>query len=304
MRLFKHFAVGVVLGLFLAAPAAAQNIDFTGSWVPLYHEDGPERIPGPELFDYLGLPINDAARMRADTYDSNRISAVTEYQCRQHTADYGMRGLANLRITSDIDPLTQQVQAIRTRINFHDAERIIYLDGREHPPAEAPHSWSGFSTGVWNGNQLTITTTHLKAYYIRRNGVPASDKRTLIEHWMRHGDLLTVVTIVNDQVFLTEPLVRSQTWSLDPGQRFGSNWCDYVPEVVREPGQVPHYLPGTNPYLTEFADWYGIPVEATRGGAETMYPEYRMKLKQTFSTLDRCTRYCTCFNGTGGCPLQ
>ena len=37
-----------------------------------------------ELGDYLGLPVNDAARLRADSYDADRISAVSEYQCRQH----------------------------------------------------------------------------------------------------------------------------------------------------------------------------------------------------------------------------
>ena len=37
-------------------------------------------------------------------------------------------------------------------------------------------------------------------------------------------------------------------------------------------------MPGTNEWLTEFATKYGIPVEATRGGAETMYPEYQLKL--------------------------
>ena len=143
---------------------------------------------------------------------------------------------------------------------------------------------------------LTITTTHLKAYYIRRNGIPASDRRTATEHWVRHGDFLTVVTIIDDPVFLTENLVRSQSWALDPGQRMGSNWCDYGAELPLGDGVVPHYLPGTNPYLKEFAEWYGLPYDATRGGAETMYPEYRRKLKQTFSTLDRCARYCRCFN--------
>jgi len=37
-------------------------------------------------------------------------------------------------------------------------------------------------------------------------------------------------------------------------------------------------LPGTNRYLTEFAARWRVPVEATRGGAETMYPEYQRKL--------------------------
>jgi hypothetical protein len=299
--------VAVLAAVLLAAAggrASAQEIDFTGSWVPIFHEDGPERLPGPELFDYLGLPINDAARMRADVYDGDRISAVSEYQCRQHASDYGMRGLANMRIVTDYDPLTQRMSAIHTRINFHDAERTIYLDGRPHPPAEAPHSWAGFSTGSYDGNMLTIRTTHLKAYYFRRNGVPASDKRTATEHWVRHGDILTVVTIIEDPVFLTERLVRSQSWALDPSQRFGSNWCDYAAELPITERLVPHWLPGTNPYLAEFAGWYGIPVEATRGGAETMYPEYRQKLKQTFSTLDRCTRYCTCFNANSGCDIR
>ena len=162
----------------------------------------------------------------------------------------------------------------------------------------------GFSTGIWNGNRLTIRTTHLKAYYIRRNGVPASDTRTLTEHWVRHGDFLTVVTIVEDPVFMTERLVRSQSWALDPGQRMGSNWCDYAPELPLGAGVVPHYLPGANPYLKEFSEWYGLPFEATRGGAETMYPEYRKTLKQTWSTLDRCGRYCTCMNVGAGCPVK
>lgn len=296
--------MAIGLAALLAVPARAQEIDFTGSWVPIYHEDGPERIPGPELFDYLGLPINDAARLRAESYDADRISTVVEYQCRQHAADYGMRGLANMRITTEFDPLTQRMSAIHTRINFQDAERTIHLDGRPHPPVEAAHSWSGFSTGVWNGNMLTIRTTHLKAYYLRRNGVPSSDRRTLTEHWVRHGDILTVVTMIDDPVFLTERLVRSQSWALDPGQRFGSNWCDYAQELPTDANVVRHWLPGTNPYVREFADWYGLPVEATRGGAETMYPEYRLKLKQTFSTLDRCERYCTCFNANAGCNLR
>jgi hypothetical protein len=42
---------------------------------------------------------------------------------------------------------------------------------------------------------------------------------------------------------------------------------------------VPHYLPGQNPYLTEFAAQHGLPVEPTRGGAQTMYPEYMQKVK-------------------------
>jgi hypothetical protein len=55
--------------------------------------------------------------------------------------------------------------------------------------------------------------------------------------------------------------------------------------VDRSKDEVPHYLPGQNSFVFEFAARHGIPVEATRGGAETMYPEY-MKRLRTLATRD------------------
>jgi hypothetical protein len=46
---------------------------------------------------------------------------------------------------------------------------------------------------------------------------------------------------------------------------------------------VPHYLPGENPFVEEYADKYGLPVDATLGGAKTMYPEYQKKLSDWFA---------------------
>ena len=42
-----------------------------------------------------------------------------------------------------------------------------------------------------------------------------------------------------------------------------------------------HHLPGANPYLTEFAGRHGLPVDAARGGAATMYPEYLARIGGT-----------------------
>jgi hypothetical protein len=55
--------------------------------------------------------------------------------------------------------------------------------------------------------------------------------------------------------------------------------CQGDEEVLHEPGWVPHFLPGENPFLEEFAAKVGLPVEPTRGGAQTMYPEYAQKVK-------------------------
>ena len=283
------FLLGAAL---VAAPLDAQ-VDFTGEWAPLYHEDGPERGPGPELADYTEMPINDAARMQADSYDADRISVVEEYQCRPHGADYGLRGLGQVRIWRDIDPASQRVIAFHMHFLAWDSERTIYLDERPHPPADTLHTFQGFSTGVWEGNMLTVTTTHLKTNYLRRNGLPRSDQATLTEHWTRHGEYLTITTLIEDPVFLTEPLVRSDNWYLDPGQHIGIFGCEYAAEVPRPAGTVPHHLPGTNPNLKEFANWYGLPFEATRGGAETLYPEYRSKITP-YHPPAQCTRYCHC----------
>jgi hypothetical protein len=72
-------------------------------------------------------------------------------------------------------------------------------------------------------------------------------------------------------------------------------YCEYVPEVPHETGAVPNHLPGTNPFLHEVADWYGIPYEAVRGGAKTIYPEYKQTMtKPENPPPARCERFCVC----------
>lgn len=262
--------------LLFALPVFAQ-VDFSGEWAPRFHEDQPERVPGPELGDYLGLPINDAARTRAYSWEASLLT-LPEWQCRPHSADYIWRGPSPVRIWKEVNPLTRQTTAFHAEW-LRSIDRPIYLDGRPHPPEEAAHTWAGFSTAKWEGDMLTIFTDHLKEGYIRRNGVPRSDQATLIEHWMRHGDFLTVVTIVTDHVYLTDPFIRSTDYQLDLHQQNPPYPCEVVQEVERPKGAVPHHLPGTNTFLGEFPAKHGLPEQAAMGGAETMYPEYRKKLK-------------------------
>ena len=112
-------------GLFAQAFALPPQVDISGEWAARIHEDQPHRGPGAELGDYTGIPINDAARLRADSYDADRLSVVSEYECRPHGADYSMRGLTNLRIDAIHDPVTQRVVALHTRMGFQEMERTI-----------------------------------------------------------------------------------------------------------------------------------------------------------------------------------
>jgi hypothetical protein len=269
------YAAAAVVALS-AAPLFAQ-MDLSGSWGQRFHEDLPERGAGPEIGDYLGLPINDAARLRADSWDASKWT-ILERQCEVHPADYGPRGPASMRIWSDVDPISQDVLAWHTTIMWGLPTRTIYMDGRAHPSANAQHSWQGFSTGEWEGDKLKVTTSHLKEGWARRNGVPRSEKATLVEYFVRHGEYLTLVTMVQDPVYLTEPFVRTSNWVADPGFHLSPFSCIPTVEIERPRGFVPHHLPGTNAYLGEFAEKHGLPLEAARGGAGTMYPEYAQRV--------------------------
>jgi len=273
----------VALAALVSATPARAQADMDGTWQPRYHEDQPERIPGPELKDYLGLPINDAARQFADSWDPGRI-ALPEEQCRVHVSPYIYRGPTNLRIWEDKQPKTQDVVAIKHYHSTYEQTRTIYMDGRPHPGPNAAHTWMGFSTGRWDGDMLIIETTHLKQGWVRRNGLPMSDQAHMTEYWVRNGDLLTQIVMLFDPVYLTEPLVKSTEFVRSPRELPAQTWlwvCDPVVEIAtRDEGAVPAYLPGEHPFENEFDQRHGIPHIATRGGAATMYPEFQDVVKQ------------------------
>jgi hypothetical protein len=100
----------------------------------------------------------------------------------------------------------------------------------------------------------------------------------MAEYFIRHGDYFTLVTIVRDPAYLTERDIRTSHWVLDLGFALTPSHCIPSIEVEHPRSWVPHRLPGTNKFLKEYAETYGIPYEAARGGAETMYPEYELKL--------------------------
>ena len=270
------FGFALLTMAVFSSPALAQ-IDLSGEWAPQYHEDMPERLAGPEIGDYAGLPINDAARMMADAWNAD-IHSVPEHQCKPHPADYSPRGPAALQIWKEVDPASRQVIAFRTHIQWQAPERWIYMDGRPHPDEFAAHTWQGFSTGEWLGQVLKVTTTHLKKGWIRRNGVPRSDQADLTEYLWRHGDTLTWTVIINDPLYLTEPFIRSSDFRWNPGQNVGNYPCQIVTELDHEQGWVPHWLPGENPNLDLYSKTNDVIQEAARGGPATMLPDMRKKV--------------------------
>jgi len=272
------FAVAVTMLVFIPSSVFAQ-VDISGQWDTKRHEDAPERGPGPEIGDYTGLPINAEARSRADTWDAEKWTQP-EHECEPHPADYGARGGGNMTTWHEMDPLTLEIRAWHTEMTWMQPKRTIYMDGRAHPPEDAVHTWQGFSTGQWVADMLKVTTTHLKEGWIRRNGIPRSENATLVEYYIRHGNYFTLVTVVKDPVYLTEPFIRTSNFVLNLGYQPNTSTCIPSVEIEHPKGWVAFHLPGENPFLNEYSVKYGIPIEAARGGADTMYPEYRAKMKR------------------------
>ncbi|MGE0445405.1 MAG: hypothetical protein AB7P99_09260 [Vicinamibacterales bacterium] len=288
----KHALVIPLAVLALAAPAAAQTptraigpvIDILGMWngSPGTLEEQPLRgDPGVEVGEFVGMPINEAARSHANSWQPTWAS-LPEWQNRPHPITYSMRAPSgNFRMTAEVDPVYQNIIAYKVDGLFGRADRIIYMDGRPRPSKYAEHKYQGFSLGAWENGVLKVVTTHIKFAFIHRNGMPTSPYAVVTEYFVPHGtDLMSHFYVVDDPIYLTEPLIRTTTYRRNPTQNVGRSLPFEVVEELAtlERGEVPAYPFGTK--RTDYSEARGIPLEAAQGGAETMYPEYQKRLQE------------------------
>ena len=216
--------VGTILSLSVATLAqrqpatpptarAAAPIDLTGYWVSVVTEDWLYRMVTPAKGDYASVPLNGDGRKAADAWDPARDEAAGN-QCKAYGAGAIMRVPGRLHITWQ-DETTLRVETdsgMQTRL-FHFAAATGVGGG-----------WQGVSSALWEvpagargvlpGAGLRVTTTKMKAGYLRKNGVPYSANAQVTEYYDRvnEGDgdsWLIVKTIVDDPVFLTVPFVTS-----------------------------------------------------------------------------------------------
>ena len=254
-------------------------VDISGDWTVVTHEDQPHYAPGPELGDYTGLPINAAERQRAESWDAS-IESQPERQAHAHPIQYITNNRGPNRILKILDPVTQVHVAYTLAGSYGRADRVVWLDGRPHPSDYSEHTVDGFSTGVWDGGALVVTTTHLRDGYIRRNGVILSPYEKMVEHFIRHGLYMSVVMWIDDPIYLDEPEIRTYTEVWNPaGNLVSGEPFQAVDELGSKPlGWVPFFQLGTK--HSEFAEARGLPFEVTQGGAVTMYPEYQLRVQQ------------------------
>jgi hypothetical protein len=205
---------------------AAAPIDLTGYWVSIIVDEWRFRVD-PQKGDVPYLPINPAARRIAMAWDPAKDEAEGN-QCKAYGAVGVMQRPGRLHITWDDD------NSLKMETDSGSQTRVLHFGGA--PPQSGEATWQGYSVASWQmpggGRRgapppgprtglLKIVTTNLKPGYIRKNGVPYSDKAVLTEfiNLLRGADTDTYIVDtaeVEDATYLMQPFVRSYQFKKQP----------------------------------------------------------------------------------------
>jgi hypothetical protein len=207
---------------------AAAPIDLTGYWVAVISEDWRWRMVTPAKGDYASIPLNQAGKDRADTWDPARDESAGE-PCKSYGAPGLMRAPTRLHITWRDD------RTLEVETDYGMQTRLLHFAPGK--PAGGAPSLQGDSAAQWevtpagrggpppSGN-LKVVTRNLRPGYLRKNGVPYGANTTLTEYWdllrAPAGEpLLVITTVVNDPEHLQREWLTSLNFRKEPN---GAKW--------------------------------------------------------------------------------
>jgi len=212
----------------VSAPAASARasapIDLTGYWVSYVTENWRYRMVTPAKGEYRRIPVSPAAIPIINQWDPAADERAGE-QCRSYGAAAIMSVPTRLHIT------WQDENTLRIDTDAGKQTRLLRFARRD--AASARPTWQGESSATWQGvsdgdggSSLRVETKHMRAGYLRKNGVPYSDRATMTEHLdvaplPDGGRLLLVTSVVEDPVYLNGPYIVSPHFKKEPD---GSKW--------------------------------------------------------------------------------
>ena len=232
MRLAFAFAALALV----AAPAAAEP-DLSGFWNLSFDNGDPpadmmaELPPNTVLIkdtgvvefprdEYGGLKLKPEALAHAQAWDPADDLTISRV-CLPPSIVYAIQGPFPFEVY-------QTPQLIVFKYEYFDQTRLIFMDGRGHPPADAPHSKMGHSIGHWEGDELVVDTTHISASTITNNGLDHSDQIHMVERYRLSpdGKRLIATQWFEDPATLDNNGARFIQWSKQPGQYVYPYECD------------------------------------------------------------------------------
>ena len=124
-------------------------------------------------------------------------------------------------------------EAVVFELDWMGARRVVYIDGRGHPPDLEP-SLLGHSVGRWEADALVVDTIGF-AEHPEGMGfeVPSSPVKRISERFALSPDRrhLDYEITVDDAEYLSAPVTHRAQWAYRPGQRPSGIACD--PSVAR-----------------------------------------------------------------------
>jgi hypothetical protein len=214
-----------------ATPRSAAPIDLTGYWVSVITQDWRWRMVAPARGDYGSIPITLEAKKVGDAWDPAKDDTAGE-QCKAYGAPAIMAVPTHLHITWQDD------KTLKVETDAGMQTRLFHFGSWQPPRAKA--SWQGESVAAWEsgrrgegprGGSLKVVTTNLRAGYLRKNGVPYSEKAVLTEYWdlgsERNGDQwITITSLVDDPQYLRMTYVTALQFRKEPdGGRWDPQAC-------------------------------------------------------------------------------
>jgi len=210
-----------------SAPSArdAAPIDLTGYWVSYVTENWRYRMVTPAKGEYRRIPASPAAVPIINAWDPAADERAGN-QCKSYGAGAIMNVPGRLHIT------WQDANTLRIDTDAGTQTRLLRFTASASSK-ETRATWQGESTARWEsvpgpdkGGNLSVVTTNMRAGYLRKNGVPYSERTTVSEHFdiaplPDGGQLLLVNTVIDDPVYLNAPYVVSPHFKKE---RDGSNW--------------------------------------------------------------------------------
>jgi hypothetical protein len=217
---------------------AGAPYDIAGYWVSLVTDDWRYRMLTPPKGNVDYLPITAEGRRATNAWDPAKDVAAGE-QCKAYGAGGIMRVPARLHITwEDDNTLKMDVDAgtQTRRFFFENTPQLATLH-----PAPAEPSLQGYSLARWDlppvgrgqvtrgparFGQLRVVTNHLRAGYVRKNGVPYSANATITEYFVRLVDrggqeYLVVTDVVDDPTYFQPAYIKTYEFKK---QRDAAGW--------------------------------------------------------------------------------
>ena len=183
--------------------------------------------PSAEFYAFLGgapkWPLTDKGKAALAAFDPK---ATTQKDCVPV-------GAPTLMLYPVANTITVQRDRVVMKIDWMNAERTIFLDGRRHPPA-ADTFLHGHSVGRWEGDTLVAETTNFSDHPIGLSTtLPSSTQKRLVERFRvtADGRGLNYSGTMEDAVYLARPVEWSRQWQYRPNMPHSNETCDV--EVAR-----------------------------------------------------------------------